>query len=233
MSAANAFIILLVAFLVPMKDAAIALDPTLEKTGAVTSGGSEDTHEDHRDHGLVVFEDFPDDPKFIQPDIRPYMSEIIKKHGHEEWKFCVLTSEIHQHLGIYSIVGVKMGLKAIEYFGVGVDELQVISFAGDKPPVSCLNDGIQVSTGATLGHGTISIAETSNAQPEASFTHNGRTVQIRLNPEYLKRIKADISKGIQQHGNQTEAYFDFVRQLAIGYWVEMDRQQIFEIQETD
>ena len=229
----NIFFIILLAAVMPFIDSPLAVAPGLESLRSDASWSGPKTDEDHENHSLVVFEDFPDNPHLIQTDIRPYMREIIEKHGHEEWRFCVLTSEIHQHLGIYSIVGVKMGLRAREFFRVGVDEMEVTSYAGGNPPVSCPNDGIQVSTGATLGHGTISIANTANARPEADFTRNGRTVRIRLKPEYHKRIKADVSRGIEKHGSQTEAYFDYIRQLAIGYWAELNRQQIFEIQESD
>ena len=77
----------------------------------------------------------------------------------KEWKIVVLTNEFHEHMGIYSILGAKMGLRAREYFHLGIDELEILSFAGSTPPVSCLNDGLQVSTGATLGHGTITLGE--------------------------------------------------------------------------
>jgi formylmethanofuran dehydrogenase subunit E len=230
---ANAIFISLLAFFLPMDDPSPAPAASPASLHSHASGSDEDSGENHEDHGLVVFEDFPDADRLIRSDIRPYMHQIIEKHGHEEWKYCVLTSEIHQHLGIYSLVGVKMGLRAREFFDVGVDALQVTSYAGARPPISCLNDGIQVSTGATLGHGTIHIAGDPDTRPEAEFTRNGRTVRIRLKPEYLQRIKADVSRGIEEHGNQTEAYFHYIRQLAIKYWLELDRKEIFELQVSD
>ena len=87
-------------------------------------------------------------------DRRP---QIITRHGLEEWKATVLTSELHRHLGTYSIVGAKMGLRARERFNVALDELRVESHAGLKPPLSCVNDGLQVATGASLGRGTITV----------------------------------------------------------------------------
>ncbi len=185
----------------------------------------------HEHSGPVVFAGFPVAPELFQDDLRPFIEEIVERHGAQEWRLCALTSEIHCHLGIYSIVGAKMGLRAREIFGVGPDELSVVSFAGAAPPLSCLNDGLQVSTGATLGHGTISIAADPSARPEAEFTSEGRTIRLRLKPELWRRIRDDIARGIEEHGPLTHEYFHFVRDLAIRYWLEWDRSEIFDVEE--
>ncbi len=44
-------------------------------------------------------------------------------------------------------IGVKMGIRAREYFNIGVDDILVTTYAGHKPPVSCMNDGLQVGNG--------------------------------------------------------------------------------------
>jgi len=186
----------------------------------------------HSPHDLVIFAQFPSNPDLFRTDLRGDIRGIIQRHGMEEWRITVLTSEIHQHLDIYSVIGAKMGLRAREYFGAGLDELQVRSHAGMIPPVSCLNDGLQVSTGATLGHGTISVANGGATLPEAQFVHRGRTILVRLRPEVLSRIREDIAAAIRQHGGLTPAYFDSVRQLSIRYWLELNRKTIFEIRES-
>ncbi len=109
----------------------------------------------------VVFVKFPDDRRSFQYDVRQIMDSAISRYGYDEWKANIMTDEFHGHLGVFSIVGAKMGIKAREIFGVGPDQLRVTSYAGLKPPYSCLNDGIQVSTGATLGMGTIQVANDS------------------------------------------------------------------------
>ncbi|MDD5507267.1 MAG: nucleoside hydrolase [Bacteroidales bacterium] len=112
-----------------------------------------------------VLDHFPADPGFFAEDIRGIVDRIIRAHGLEEWRAGVLTNELHRHLGAYAIIGTKMGLRAREYFRAGHDQLKVVSYAGSIPPVSCLNDGLQVSTGATLGHGLIRIAEVVTSEP--------------------------------------------------------------------
>jgi len=179
----------------------------------------------------IVLEYFPVSPDVLSPDVAPVALEIQKRHGMEEWKLAVLTNEIHQHLGIYSIVGAKMGLFAREYFGVGLDKMKVKSLAGFYPPVSCLNDGLQISTGATLGRGDIEVLTTPPSLPSAIFTCNGRKVQVTLKSEYSKQAAKDISDGIVKYGNLTNGYWNMVRELSIKYWLEWDRKKMFDYKE--
>ncbi len=131
----------------------------------------------------------------------------------------------------YSIVGAKMGIKARELFGVGADLLEVTSYAGTKPPYSCLNDGIQVSTGATLGMGTIHLSKHSKTKPSAIFSFKGRSIRISLKKEYLEQVDADIKEGIMKFGLMDDGYWKLIRHNALKYWVEWDRNKIFDVEE--
>ncbi|MBC8358840.1 MAG: nucleoside hydrolase [Candidatus Aminicenantes bacterium] len=176
-----------------------------------------------------VFEGFPDIPELFADDVRPYMKSIIQKHGKEEWRIGVLTNELHGHLGIYAIVGAKMGLRARQYFHIGIDDISIISCAGNTPPLSCMNDGLQVSTGGTVGHGLITVSPDPPFQPKAAFTFKKRTVYLRLKDQYWNIIRSDIRKGIELYGMNTKGYWKYVRKLAIKYWLEWDRLEIFDI----
>jgi pyrimidine-specific ribonucleoside hydrolase len=103
----------------------------------------------------VMLKNYPTQPSQFQEDLSPLVPKIIAIHGLEEWQTTVLTNELHRHLGIYSILGAKMGIRARELLSASLDELAVESFAGLTPPLSCLNDGLQTATGASLGRGTI------------------------------------------------------------------------------
>jgi formylmethanofuran dehydrogenase subunit E len=184
--------------------------------------------EGHGDHSRVVLKCIPRDHHDFRSDVVPLIDEIIARHGEQEWESVVLTNEFHRHLGIYSILGAKMGLHARDYFGVGLDELNVESFAGLKPPVSCLNDGLQVSTGATLGHGTISIVSDGSVRPQARFIHDGKAVVLTLKASYWNQVKQDIRKTIQQHGLHTPEYWQAVRKLGLNYWLQWRRSELFE-----
>jgi pyrimidine-specific ribonucleoside hydrolase len=182
-----------------------------------------------KDHHRVVFDKFPSEASLLRQDLRPVVERIIKEHGELEWETVVLTSEFHTHLGIYSIVGAKMGLRAREHFGVGLDRLRVKSFAGRKPPISCLTDGIQVSTGATLGHGTISVAENAVPTPRAHFFLGDSGICLALKEANWQQVKSDIGRVIQRHGALTDEYWAAVRQLGISYWAEWSRDDLFDL----
>jgi pyrimidine-specific ribonucleoside hydrolase len=180
----------------------------------------------------VVLGEFPTNPERLMSDVREIAPEIIARHGLEEWKAAVLTSELHRHLGTYSIVGAKMGLRAREYFNVALDELHVESHAGLKPPLSCVNDGLQVATGASLGRGTISVLTNTPLVCEAVFTYGDRRLRLRLKPEFAQRIAADMAELVKRHGGTPPAYFEDVRGVSLKHWLNFDRHTMFEETET-
>jgi len=181
----------------------------------------------------VVFNRFPSNREMFNYDVRQIVDSAIALYGYDEWKANVMTDEFHGHLGVFSIVGAKMGIKARELFGVGPDMLDVVTFAGSKPPYSCLNDGIQVSTGATLGMGTIHPGNDSIKMPSAIFTYKNRSIRITLKKEYLEKVDADINEGIIKFGLMDDGYWKLVRRNALKYWVEWDRNKIFDISEIN
>jgi pyrimidine-specific ribonucleoside hydrolase len=181
----------------------------------------------HNNVRSKVFREFPESPDLFADDVQPYIKNIIQRHGGEEWRLAVLTNEIHGHLGIYAIVGVKMGLRARQYFHIGVDDISIVSSAGHTPPLSCMNDGVQVSTGGTLGHGLITVSSEQPFRPEATFTFKQRSVRLRLKDEYWARVKYDIKKGVDAFGLNTDDYWRYIRKLAIEYWLNWDRNEIF------
>jgi pyrimidine-specific ribonucleoside hydrolase len=188
------------------------------------------SHLEHaKDFNRVVFERFPTDNALLRPDVRPVIGQILARHGRKEGEAVILTSEFHTHLGIYAIIGAKMGIRARDYFDAGLDELTVESFAGNRPPVSCLNDGLQVSTGATLGHGTISLVAASAPRPKAHFSHDGASICLELKETYWQQVKKDIAGAIAKHGLASPAYWAAVRQLGIRYWLEWSREDIFDL----
>lgn len=188
-------------------------------------GYSADAHLDPRQS--VVLRQFSSEPSLFKKDVSPYVSEIIDRYGLEEWKACLLTNEFHRHLGIYSLIGAKMGIRAREILEAPFDTLEVISYAGSKPPQSCMNDGLQVSTGASLGRGTIRVSE-NQSSPEAWFFYDDVKLKMKLKTEIWERIKEDISGSVREYGALSPEYFNEVRRLSIRYWKDLDRRHIFD-----
>ena len=130
-------------------------------------------------------------------DARQILDSAIMRYGIDEWKACVMKDEFHGHLGVFSIVGAKMGIYAREYFGIGTDLLEINTYAGSKEPLSCMNDGLQVSTGATLGQGSIHLINDTIAKPQAVFTYQNRSIMIKLKSSYLKELKSVIDEEVK------------------------------------
>jgi len=178
-----------------------------------------------------VIKNFPYDPSFYFDDIEPSVSEIIEKYGADEWISGVIANELHRHLGVFAITGVKMGIRAREYFNTGVDEFSAVSFAGSTPPMSCMNDGIQVSTGATPGHGLLTVINDKPAIPAVEFTYMNRKIRVTLKPEIADKISSELQEINFVNGLDSNIYWELVRKNSIKYWRDLDRHEIFNIEE--
>lgn len=127
------------------------------------------------------------------------------------------------------MLGVKMGLYVKDLFNADglTGHIGIVAYTGSVPPVSCLLDGLQASTGSTLGHGLIKVAPTT-APPraEATFTCGEKSITVALKPEYESQIEADIRRGVQlyAHGPQ---YWKYVESLAIRYAEEWNRRDLW------
>jgi pyrimidine-specific ribonucleoside hydrolase len=178
-----------------------------------------------------VIREMPDDPSFYFADVEPGVSQIIKKYGKDEWTSGVIANELHRHLGTYAIIGVKMGIRAREYFNTGVDEFSAVSFAGSMPPLSCMNDGIQVSTGATPGHGLLTVRN-DEPRPSVEFTYMNRTIRLTLKPEIAEKINSELKEINFVYGLDSNIYWELVRKNTIKYWLNLDRHEMFVIEEV-
>jgi pyrimidine-specific ribonucleoside hydrolase len=93
-----------------------------------------------------------------------------------------------------------------------------------------LNDGIQISTGATIGQGLITISESILTIPTAIFEFNNVRVKISLKKEIAEQMQQDIKYGVQTYGLLTEKYWLYIEELAIRYWSDYSRIDIFNIE---
>ena len=177
-----------------------------------------------------VIKEFPVDTSFYFSDLSSSVNQIIEKYGMDEWISGVLANELHRHLGVFAIIGVKMGIRAREYFNTGVDEFRVKSYAGSVPPVSCFNDGLQVSTGATPGHGLLTVINDQPVSPSAEFIYLNRKIRLTLKPEITERVTSELKEINFVYGLDSNTYWELVRKNSIKYWLSMDRHEIFEIQ---
>ena len=107
----------------------------------------------------------------------------------------VRAAQFHGHLGPFLVVGVRMGRFALEGLKVesshgDAESLAVIAETGTKPPVSCIIDGIQWSTGCTVGNGKIAVEDLG--KPSARFSSGGCELRIALRDQVLRRIQSSL-----------------------------------------
>ncbi|MEA3449036.1 MAG: FmdE family protein [Bacteroidota bacterium] len=178
-----------------------------------------------------IFISFPTDTSLYLPEYSKMVNSTIEKYGLIEWKAVAMTNEIHGHTGIYSIIGAKMGIRAMEYYNVGINNMYVTTFAGNKPPLSCFNDGVQISSGATIGQGLITISDSISNIPTAIFEFNNRKVKISVKQEIAVQMQNDIKYAVKTYGLLTDEYWLYIEKLGIKYWTEFDRHEIFKIEE--
>ena len=116
---------------------------------------------------------------FVQSEVPPELKALSNFHG---------------HLGPYVVIGYRMGsLAKAELVG----KTKAIVRSGLRPPLSCLADGVQFSSGCTLGKGNIEVLDEGLAQ--ATFSAGGRVLTIALKDEVRRDIDANMSKENEVH----------------------------------
>ncbi len=180
-----------------------------------------------KSHAVLATGALPD--TLLQEDVRARRAAIVARNGEEEWFAQVLASELHEHLGAHSIIGVKMGLRAAELLNAPSHGLRVISEAGAEPPLSCLNDGLIVATGATPGRGLFALAPAAPAATRATFELNGRRITLALRAEYGERVRSGIAQLLADHELESPAYWQGVRRLGLDILENWHRLDLFEV----
>ncbi|MCX8052205.1 MAG: formylmethanofuran dehydrogenase subunit E family protein [Armatimonadetes bacterium] len=100
-----------------------------------------------------------------------------------------LARSYHGHLGPYLIIGIKMGNRAVaELAPETCFQLSCEVRCPEAPPPSCVIDGIQLSTGCTMGKGNISHTVTPNGV-SAVFTNKatGQSVCLMAREEFVSQ----------------------------------------------
>jgi len=100
--------------------------------------------------------------------------------------------EFHGHGGPFMVVGLRMGLVALERLDAhGWFDLKCTVRLRWAPPDSCVIDGIQTSSGCTMGKHNIEVEEQDGIG--AVFIKGEEGLEVHLRPEVLDRIR-EVSK---------------------------------------
>ena len=103
-------------------------------------------------------------------------------------------AEFHGHLGPFLTIGVRMGLLAKKTLkSNGFKDLSVTVNTGNKTPLSCVVDGIQVATGCTLGKGNITV--TNLSEISAVFHAKHKAIRVKMKTEVFHSLKRKLLDG--------------------------------------
>ncbi len=175
-----------------------------------------------------ILKDLPDAPaSYQEPAARLVRAGVPDKHGHEEWAAIVMAHEFHQHPGIMTVVGAKMAIRAKELLDAPTRAIHVTVETGAKPPLACAIDGIQAAIASTLAQELITVPETAQPRPAATFRYKDRAVRLALREEYATQLKGYIAQAIQDFGNLTPAYFEEIEKHSYTVWADFDRTEVF------
>ncbi|MFH2111986.1 MAG: formylmethanofuran dehydrogenase subunit E family protein [Candidatus Bathyarchaeota archaeon] len=102
--------------------------------------------------------------------------------------------EFHGHGGPFMIIGLRMGLAALDkldsrgWFGI-----RCKAYLRWAPPDSCVIDGVQSSTGCTMGKHNIEVEEAGGIAVE--FSVGEKRVRVTLREDTLSFVRGSFDAG--------------------------------------
>ena len=97
-------------------------------------------------------------------------------------------SAFHGHLGPFVVVGYRMGEVANRFLGPDAFKKTAVALMGGKTPRSCVIDGVQLSSGCTLGKGTISVVDHGQVACIFYSKTSDRWCKTTLRKDVLEKI---------------------------------------------
>ncbi len=202
---------------------AAAQSATKTEPGATPVGGP-----------VSVFDNFPTRPDYYAPEVAALVEDgVIERWGEEEWRAIVVSHEMHQHIGVYTVLGAKMGVHARELLDAPRRVVDVTVATLTNTPMACAADGLQTALGSTYGQHLMRLTGTQTPDLRATFRYAGQALCLRLKPAIQREIANKLADARERHGGLTRAYFDEVREESYRVWAEYDRNEIFDVCEAD
>lgn len=101
--------------------------------------------------------------------------------------------EFHGHLGPFLILGLRIGLLGFKKLNLNknkIENLYIIAALNYSIPYSCIIDGLQVSTGCTIGNKKLIIKNSSNSFVKVNFLNkkDDKCITISVNKKVLNKI---------------------------------------------
>jgi len=109
----------------------------------------------------------------------------------EDHPLLIAAGRFHGHIGPFLAIGLRMGGMANEVLGRDPMEMKASVAVEARPPRSCVLDGIQYSTGCTMGKGNIAV-EPSPDEVAATFQMGQRSLKLRVKRAFIEQMEREL-----------------------------------------
>lgn len=121
----------------------------------------------------------------------------------------------HGHLGPYVTIGLRMGNIARRELG-DYRGMMATVFCSLVPPVRCIVDGVQFSSGCTFGKANIKVKPGAN--PSVVFTKANKRLTVTLK----KGLRSKIDKEMSRTHEEEQSY----------HYYRMSDRELFDVSRT-
>jgi len=105
-------------------------------------------------------------------------------------------TRFHGHLGPWLVLGLHVGAHARKELAASPFELRAQVFCPAGTPYTCFVDGIQFSSGCTMGKGNISHLRAAGCRVEFTRRNRPGRVRLALRPEVWAELHSVPCKGM-------------------------------------
>jgi len=120
-----------------------------------------------------------------------------RKHIKSDLKSLLrIATSLHGHFGPFLTLGVRMGLVSLRELRVKQSETQLHTTVMLEyvVPISCILDGIQTSTGCTVGNARLTWKESREIGALFELGSSQRKVEVWANPVVVQELKRKLAK---------------------------------------
>ena len=114
----------------------------------------------------------------------------LRAHDDENPPAIARTALIHGTAGPHAVAGYLMGEHALSQLGLerGSMDLEVIHYSPAQVQWSCIVDGLQASTGASLGKMNLRRVDSAKTYSLTRNRKTGRSIRFDLLPAFLQKF---------------------------------------------
>jgi formylmethanofuran dehydrogenase subunit E len=132
--------------------------------------------------------------------------KIISTSKDREWSEALYgrAVEFHGHGGPYMLIGLRMGMLALRGLDAkGWFDIRCRAKLHWGPPDACVLDGIQISTGCTMGKHNLDVEEAGGV--EAEFMAGEHVLNIRVKDQVIVAIRDELREDHDESEEENEA----------------------------